>query len=64
MSQLTPGNGQHETEPNAGKWAQKFLKAFMRVVVEEKIQGFDIGKNFYQFQDGKQTVTITFKVKQ
>ncbi len=63
MSELTKGNGQHETEPDAGKWAQKFLKAFMRVVVEEKIQSFDIGKNYYQFNHGNQIVTIKFIVK-
>ena len=64
MSNLTPGNGTHETEPPESRWAQKFLKAFMRVSVEEQIKGFDIGENFYQFNHGNQIVTITFKVKQ
>ncbi len=63
MSNLTQPNGTHETEPPESRWAQKFLKAFMRSSVELNIKGFDIGENFYQFQYGKQTVTIKFIVK-
>lgn len=63
MSNLTLDTGKHETESPESRWAQKFYRAFMRVSVEEKIQGFDIGENYYQFNDGKQIVTIKFTVK-
>lgn len=63
MSNLTQDNGSHETESDAGKWAQRFYRAFIRVSVEEQIKGFDIGENFYQFNHGNQIVTIKFTVK-
>lgn len=62
MSELT-ANGKHETESPESRWAQKFYQAFIRASVENKIEGFDVGENYYQFSYGNQIVTIKFIVK-
>lgn len=62
MANLTNPDG-HETESPESKWAAKFYIYFIRAADNLKIKGFDIGENYYQFNDGKQTVTIKFTVK-
>jgi len=63
MSNLTHDNGTHESESPESRWAQKFYQAFIRASTDLKIEGFDVGENYYQFNHNNQTVTIKFTVK-
>ena len=63
MPELTQPDGSHERDTVEGKWLEKFFPAFMRVTSDLKIQGFDVGHNYFEFVDGNKTITITFKSK-